>query len=84
MVQDQLKMLEKWQNEAITSTMNDILTMLEQSMQALDIDTALEDGNFNEHFIFNSSTVQRKLVSRNPERRAHLDSIYNAFQKALY
>ena len=84
MVQDQLKMLEKWQHEANSSTMNDVLTMLEQSMQALENDIAVEDGTLNAAFDFDSSTTQRKLVLRNPERRAHLNGVYNAFQKALY
>ena len=48
------------------------------------MDIALEDSLFNEHFDFVTSNVQRKLVERTPERRAHLDSIYNSFQKALY
>ena len=62
MVQDELTMLDKWQNEANSNTMIDILTSLETSMQQLEKDTLLEDKNFNNHYDSASSTVQRKLV----------------------
>lgn len=84
MVQDQMKMLERWQDAANSRTFNDLLTTLEISMEALEMDITLEDSLFNEHFDFVTSNVQRKLVERTPERRTHLDSIYNSFQKALY
>jgi hypothetical protein len=84
MVQDQLKLLERWQNAATSNDTNDILTALENSMQALEHSTLSEDTIINAIYDIDTSTVQRKLVERNLERRSHLDSIYNSFQKALY
>jgi len=84
MVQDERKMLEKWQHEANSDTIHDILSNLEASILALETETLLEDCKFNEFYDSATSSVQRKLVERNLSRRAQLDGIYNKFQSAIY
>ena len=84
MVQDEKNMLEKWQHEASSAVMDDILTALESSMLELEQETMLEDSTFNDLYDSNTSKIQRKLVERNSLRRAQLDSIYNRFQSAIY
>ena len=65
MVQDQQKVLDKWQNAADSDTMTQLIASLEYSMTELENDAAFEDRDSNTDFVSTSSNVQRKLVEWN-------------------